>query len=125
MIAIEERLTVVEDRLAELEERVAKLEDRVIAVEERLTKLEDRVTAVEERLEAAEERLIKIDVVLENEVFRNIGILAENHIEINRKYNTAIQAQTNTGVLEVLISGYKERLEKVEKEMAELKAKIA
>jgi chromosome segregation ATPase len=132
---MEERLGKVEERLDKVEERLGKVEERLDKVEERLGKVEERLDKVEERLGKVEERLDKVDVrldgmdrrlthvendvrdihlSLENTIIPNISIVAENHVELNRKLSECIYKFADQEL-------YRIRLNRLEDDMRELK----
>ena len=78
----------------------------------------DKVTSIEKRL-------TNVELTLENETNQNIQLLAENHINLVDKLNQAIKAQDKSILYEVQVSGLKSRLDRLEKEIAEIKSKIA
>ncbi|MBQ7677575.1 MAG: hypothetical protein IJT32_05010 [Lachnospiraceae bacterium] len=79
---------------------------------------------------AIEELLDKKYASIEDQIAsiqRNVLLLAENSSELNRKYNDAVpmRERMNAKVLEVQMCSYFDRLERLERDLAELKAKIA
>lgn len=62
-------------------------------IDERFEKIDERFEKIEERFEKIEERLTNIEMKLENEVNKNISILAENHIDLIDKLNESINAE--------------------------------
>lgn len=66
-----------------------------------------------------------LEVTLENETNHNIQLLAENHINLVDKLNQAIQVQDKSILYEVQVSGLKCKVEQLEREIKEIKSKIA
>lgn len=66
-------------------------------------------------------RTSNIELTLENETNRNIKLLAENHVNLIDKLNQAIEPADKLLMYEVQLSGFRIRLEHLEKEVAELK----
>ena len=65
-----------------------------------------------------------IELKLEEEIRHNIQLLAENHSNLIDKLNQAIRVTDKTLIWEVQLSGFKIRLEKLEKEFAELRNRL-
>jgi len=132
---VDARLGRVEERLGKVEEHLGKVEERLDKVEERLGKVEERLDKVDARLDKVEERLDKVDVrldgmdrrlthvendvrdihlSLENTIIPNISIVAENHVELNRKLSECIYKFADQEL-------YRIRLNRLEDDMRELK----
>ena len=62
---------------------------------------------------------------LENVTDKNISILAENYINLINKLNQAIPAVSDTDMYKIKVSYLTEKVEKLEKEMEELRNRIA
>lgn len=63
--------------------------------------------------------------LLENRTNRNIKLLAESHGNLIDKLNQAVKVSDKTLFYEIQLNSLKWRVETLEKEFAELKAKIA
>lgn len=87
--------------------------------------LKDKVQDLEEGLHATNERISALALTLVNETNRNIQLLAENQINIAGKINKSVRIQDKSILNEVQISGLKMRVDRLEREMAELKARTA
>lgn len=87
--------------------------------------MKEDVQNLKEDVQAVKQKVTSIEVSLENETNHNIQILAENHINIVDKLNEAIRVQDKSILYEVQISGLKTRLDVLERELKEIKSKIA
>ncbi len=83
------------------------------------------IQSLDERLQKLENRVTHIELTLENETNHNIQLLAENHITLVDKLNEAIRVQDKSILYEVQVSDLKSRVEHLEREMADIRAKIA
>ncbi len=111
--------------ISELKEEVEVLKQRSDTFEKRLDTLTEEVHSMRQDMGTMNERLMKIEVSLENETNHNIQLLAENHITLIDKLNQAIRVTDKTLLYEVQVSGFKMRVEKLEKEVEDLKSRIA
>lgn len=66
-----------------------------------------------------------IKVHIENCTDRNIQLIAENFIELTKKLNQAIPVADKNLAYEVKVNYLTEKVQQLEKEIAELKSKIA
>lgn len=87
--------------------------------------MKEDIQSLNKRVETVEQKLTSIELTLENETNHNIQLLAENHINLVDKLNQAIRVQDKSILYEVQVSGLKMKVEKLEKEVAEIKSKIA
>ena len=77
------------------------------------------------QIQTLDRKVTDVQLLLENETNRNVQILAENHCNLLDKLNQAIRVQDKSMLYEVQVSGLKMQVEKLEREIAEIKAKIA
>ena len=115
----------VKEDVQVLKEDVQVLKEEVQVLKEEVQTLKDRMQVVEDKLETINEKVISIQVALENETNHNIQLLAENHLNLVEKLNDAIRVQDKSILYEVQVSGLKARVDILEREVAEMKSRIA
>lgn len=81
--------------------------------------------AIYSDMQELKQRVTGIEVTLENETNKNIKLLAENHGNLIDKLNQAIKVSDKTAIYEIQVNILTSKVEKLEKEMAELKNRIA
>ena len=118
-------ISELKEDVSELKGEVEVLKQRSDTFEKRLDTLTEEVHSMRQDMGTMNERLMKIEVSLENETNHNIQLLAENHITLIDKLNQAIRVTDKTLLYEVQVSGFKMRVEKLEKEVEDLKSRIA
>ena len=106
-----ELLLAVYEGMSELNQRTAKLEQGMTEVKQDVADLKQNVT--------------EMKLSLENETNHNIQLLAENHCDLVDKLNQAIPVADKALLNEVQISGLRIRVDSLEKEVAEMKDRIA
>lgn len=81
---------------------------------EKLDLLIDKVGKIESDLSEVKHRVTKIELTLENEIDRNIKIIAEGHLDLSRKLNESIKIasdiQAKQEVQDLYISSHETRL---------------
>ncbi len=85
----------------------------------------EKLDLILSKLEKLEQRTTNIELTIENETNRNIQLLAENHITLIDKLNQSIKVADKTLMYEVQMTSLKSRIDLLEKEIAELKNRIA
>lgn len=81
--------------------------------------------AIYNDMQTLKQKVTGLEMTLENETNHNIQLLAENHINLVDKLNQAIKVQDKSLLYEVQVSSLKMKVERLEKEIAEIKSKIA
>lgn len=93
-----------------------------------LSKMQDMNSEMQDmksEMQEIKRRTTNIELTLENEVNRNIQILAENHLNLVEKLNQAIPAADKNLIYEVKVNYLEGEVRKLKEEFAELKSKIA
>ena len=115
---LKQDVTVLKQDVTVLKQDVTELKQEVAVLKQDVTELKQDVTVLKQ--DVAEMKLS-----LENETNHNIQLLAENHCNLVDKLNQAIPVSDKVLLNEVQISGLKMRVDSLEKEVAEMKDRIA
>lgn len=84
-----------------------------------------KMDALEQRMTSLEQRTTSLELHIENSTDKNIQLLAENFVELTKKLNQAIPVADKNLAYEVKVNYLVEEMQKMKKEIAELKGKIA
>lgn len=87
--------------------------------------MKDDMQTMHGDIQSLDRKVTKVELILENETNHNIQLLAENHINLVDKLNQAIKVQDKSILYEVQVSGLKIKIEQLEREIADIKSKIA
>lgn len=85
----------------------------------------EKLDLILSKIEKLERRTTNIELHLENVTDKNIQLIAENFIELTKKLNQAIPVADKNLAYEVKVNYLVEKVQILEKELAELKNKIA
>lgn len=102
-----------------------KFKEELQPIKDDISSLKDDMQNVKERLSNVEQSVSSLQLTLENETNRNIKLLAENHSNLIDKLNQAIKVSDKTTIYEIQVNILTNKVDKLEKEVAELKSKIA
>lgn len=83
------------------------------------------IESLKVQIESLNERVTKIELTLENETNRHIKILAENHGNLIDKLNQAVHVTDKNLIYEIQVNSLTDRVERLEKEFAEMKRNTA
>ncbi len=86
--------------------------------------MKDDIQTINDNMQVLSSRVTNIQLTLENQTNHNIQLLAENHLNLVDKLNSAIKVQDKSLLLEVQVSGLRYRIEALEKEFSELKPQM-
>ena len=94
----EEMIQFMYNKIVGLDDRFQSIDDRFQSIDDRFQSMEDKITSMGKDVEeikvsthTLERRVTNIELTLENEIRRNISIIAENHIELNKKLNEVLK----------------------------------
>lgn len=90
-----------------------------------LTGMKSEMSSMKSEMEDMKNRISSIELHLENKTDRNIELLAENHCMLIDKLNQAIPEANKNLAYEVKVNYLLERVSNLEKELTEIKIKIA
>lgn len=99
--------------------------EKVNGLDEKVNGLDEKVNTIESDMQEIKRRTTNIELHLENGTDKNIQLLAENYIELTNKLNQAIPAADKNLAYEVKVNYLVEKVQILEKEVAELKSKTA
>lgn len=91
---------------------------------EDLQVIKELLLPIQNDMQEIKNRISSIESTLENGTNKNIQLIAENHVELANKLNDAIPAVNNNLIYEVKVNFLVEDVEKLKKEILELKSKI-
>ena len=96
-----------------------------MADSEKLDLILSEMQGMKSEMQELKRRTTSIELHLENTTDNNIQLIAENFIELTNKLNQAIPAADKNLAYEVKVNYLVREVDKLKKEIAELKSKIA
>ena len=87
--------------------------------------MKDDMRVMKDDMQTLKQKTTALELTLENETNHNIQLLAENHMNLVNKLNEAIRVQDKSILYEVQVSGLKAKIEHLEREIQDIKSKIA
>ena len=97
---IDKRFEQIDKRFEQMDKRFEQIDKRFEQIDKRFEQIDEKFRQIDKRFEQVEES-IKSDLeqtkcIIENEIQRNIKIVAENHVDLSRKFTEALSvSQTN------------------------------
>ena len=101
IVGLDDRFERIDERFERIDERFESIDKRFESIDRRFESIDERFQSIDDKLECMgadikglkdsmqrlECRVTSIGLALENEIRPNICIIAENHVELNRKLN--------------------------------------
>lgn len=103
--------------VASLKTDVATLKTDVASLKTDVATLKTKVTSLETKVASLETKVTSLEITLENETNKNIRIIAEGHLDLNRKLDDAISNNADTEILKL-------RVTKLEHDLNKIKSKL-
>ena len=115
----------LEDRISGLEDRVSGLEDRMSGIEGKVIGLEEKVSAIQKITAETQKELTEVKLHIENVTDKNITLLAENYCNLVNKLDENNKVTDVQLAYQIKVNFLIDDMEKMKKEIAELKSRIA
>ena len=122
---LEQGMTEVKQDVADLKQDMTEVKQDVADLKQDVADLKQDMTEVKQDVADLKQNVTEMKLSLENETNHNIQLLAENHCDLVDKLNQAIPVADKALLNEVQISGLRIRVDSLEKEVAEMKDRIA
>lgn len=99
-------------------EILEKILEKTEGLEVRVGNLEETVSAQSKQMDSMKLELRAIHLTMENELNRSIQLVAEGHLDLNRKLNEVLQRNGELEMMQVRISLLETRLKDVQTQLA-------
>lgn len=80
-------------------ERLEKMDSKIDQLDSRMDMLDSRVDTLDFRVNEVKSQVTCIQLILENEIRRNIQIVAEGHLDLSRKLDDAVKVKEERELL--------------------------
>ncbi|MGN1350679.1 MAG: hypothetical protein ACI4VM_06770 [Anaerovoracaceae bacterium] len=113
-----EKLDLLLEKMDAHDRRFDQIDQRFEKIDERFEKMDERLAKMDNRFEKLEDEVSSLGMILENEIRRNIGIVAEGHMDLVRKMNEVLSKTETIEQLSVRVGVLESRMLRVEKQRA-------
>ena len=101
------------------------LRNAITGMQKDITGMQKDITGMQKDITSMQKDITDVKLHLENITDRNISLLAENHGHLIDKLNQAVKVSDKSCLEEIRVNILTEKVEKLEKEIEELKRKTA
>ena len=124
---VDERLDRMDSRLDQMDNRLDQMDNRLDQMDERFDKMDERFDKMDERFDKMDERFDKVEndmtgikLTLENEIRRNIQIVAEGHLDLYRKLDEAQKIENEKEMIAIRVNTLETELRKVKERLDQI-----
>ena len=114
---VHEKLTVLDTKMTSLDEKVNSLDTKVASLDAKVNSLDTKVASLDAKVNSLDADVRGIKVVLENEVRRDLNLLAEGHAAILER----LPSQEEKEALEARMDAMEAAIRPHSKQIRELK----
>ncbi len=89
-------------------------------LDDRLIPVKNDIKSITDKLQSLERKVTSIELTLENETNRNISIIAEGHLDLNRKLDEALKIENEREMLLLRVNHLENELRKVKERLEQI-----
>ena len=120
MDKMDSRIDQLDSRMDQMDSKIDKMDSRINTLDAKTDTFNSRMDTVEIGIDEVKSQITGIELILENEIRRNIQIIAEGHLDLSRKLDDAIKVKEEremllmrTNVLESDVRMLKDKVNKL------------
>lgn len=122
---MQKSITDMQENMTGMKNNISDIQKDMTDMRNNITDMQEDMTDMRNNISDTQNNITDIKLTLENVTNKNIQLIAENHVELVNKLNQAIPVANNNLVYEVKVNFLVEEVEKLKKEVSDLKEKIA
>lgn len=120
MKSLERRMDSFEQRMDSFEKRMDSFEQRLDSMEHSLETVQKDIRSIKQDIETLDTRQRAVSSTLETVTNRNISIIAENHIELNKKLYQILETENDVVLYKITTNRHTDLLDNMEQRVAAL-----
>ena len=120
MDSFEQRMDSFEQRMDSFEKRLDSFEKRLDSMEHSLETVQKDIRSIKQDIETLDTRQRAVSSTLETVTNRNISIIAENHIELNKKLYQILETENDVVLYKITTNRHTDLLDNLEQRVAAL-----
>ena len=119
------RFVTLDKKVDTLDEKVHTLDQKFVTLDKKVDTLDGKINTLDEKVNILEYRTKNMEVHLENVTDKNIRFIAENYCTLTRKLDDNNKITDTQLAYQVKVNYLSSDVEKLKKDVAELKSRIA
>ena len=114
---LSDRMDQMEDHMEQMEDHMDRMEGRMDQMEGRMDQTQNNITAMQQDIRKLQGDVAEIRMVQENEITRDIRVIAEGHLDLARKLDAALREDIEREMLFVRVSRLESQVRHINKEL--------
>lgn len=107
---VDKRFEQIDDKFRQIDKRFELVEESIKQMKIQLNNVETRLDRLEKEVAAVRDELEQTKFIIENEIQRNIKIIAENHVDLSRKFTDALRVSQTDELYHLKVNQLESRL---------------
>ena len=91
MDSMETKMDSMETRMDSMETKMDSMETKMDSMETKMDSMETKMDSLETRMDSLETEMTDVKLTIENEISRNMKIIAEGHLDLSRNLHDAMK----------------------------------
>ncbi len=110
-----DKTDLILEKLVGIEQRLDGMDKRLDGMDKRFDGVDKHLDEMDKRLEGVETDVRAIKLQLENEISRNIKIIAEGHLDLSRNLHEAMKPNNTLEMLQVQVNMLESKVRELER----------
>ena len=89
--SMDSKIQSMDSKIQSMDSKIQSMDDKIQSMDDKIQSMCQDIKGIHETLERHDNDIRDLRLTLENVTNRNISIIAENHLELNRKLNEALK----------------------------------
>lgn len=120
-----ELLQAIYNGMQSMKTEIQSMKSEIQSIKTEIQSMETEIQSMKTEIKDMNKRLTSLELHIENFTDSNLKLLAENHVELINKLQQAIPVADKSQAYEVKVNYLLDRVEKIERDIKEIKEKIA
>ena len=108
------KLDSMDQKMGSLEDEVSTLKDEIRTLKTEVDALKDEVSTLKSEVDTLKQSNTDIKLTIENELNRNIQLVAEGHLDLNRKLEEVMRPVNALEMLQVQVNMLQSKIRDIE-----------
>lgn len=116
----EKDLDAIRKIVVPIEREVGSIKEEVSSMKEEMGSMKEEMGFMKTKMDSLEKKVNSVQLTLENETNRNIGLIAEGHLDLSRKLDDALKVETEKEMLLIRVNRLENELRKAKDRLDEI-----
>lgn len=121
---VDKRFEQVDKRFEQVDKRFEQVDKRFEQMDNKLERMDKDIAETQRDIKAIKKDITEINLRIENEICKNIQIVAEGHLDLSRNLQAAMTPYNEVEMLRIRLSYLERKLNNLEKTVEMKKEKV-